>query len=111
MTHHGAEARGPLERLEWHGDEPPNATTVSARLRDEGVEPMVWSNGPGDRYPDHRHAYTKLLMCASGSITFHLGATRTPVELRPGEGFVLPPGVDHSAVVGTDGCTCIEGHR
>jgi len=81
------------------------------RLRNAGVEPWSWSNGPGDVYATHDHATTKLLLCAEGSITFLVGDAETPVELCAGDGFVLPAGTRHSAVVGPDGCTCLEGHR
>jgi quercetin dioxygenase-like cupin family protein len=84
---------------------------VARRLRDAGVEPHAWSNGPGDRYGVHSHEYTKLLVCAAGSITFLVGADATPVELFPGDGFILPPGTPHAAVVGPRGCTCLEGSR
>ena len=101
----------PLESLGWRGPGAPSASSVAERLRAEGVEPMAWSNGPGDRYGRHSHGYTKLLMCAAGSITFLIGADDTPVALGPGDGFVLPSGVEHAAVVGPAGCTCLEGHR
>ena len=100
-----------LGRLRLPDADPPDARSVERRLRTEGVEPYAWSNGPGDRYARHSHAYTKLLMCAAGSITFLVGEEGTPVELHPGEGFVLPAGTEHAAVVGPDGCTCLEGHR
>ena len=100
-----------LVRLEWRGAEPPTVATVERRLRDEGVEPYAWSNGPDDRYGGHRHGYTKLLMCAAGSITFLVGDEGRAVELQPGDGFVLPAGTEHAAIVGPDGCTCLEGHR
>ena len=81
------------------------------RLRTLGTEPSAWSNAPGDRYAPHEHGYTKLLVCAEGSITFLVGPDELPVELRPGDGFELPPGTRHGAVVGPHGCTCVEGHR
>ena len=84
---------------------------ASERLRAAAVEPMAWSNGPGDRYPAHEHPFTKLIVCAEGSITFLVGDQATPVDLGPGEGFELPPGTRHAAVVGPGGCTCVEGHR
>lgn len=84
--------------------------SVERFLRDAGVQPYAWSNAPGDRYAPHSHAYTKLLMCAAGSIRFDLDGEAS-IDLRPGEGFVLPPGTRHAAVVGPDGCTCLEGHR
>lgn len=81
------------------------------RLRDAGVEPHAWSNGPGDRYAAHAHRTTKLLICAEGSITFLVGTDELPVELAAGDGFVLPADTPHAAVVGPEGCTCLEGHR
>jgi mannose-6-phosphate isomerase-like protein (cupin superfamily) len=73
--------------------------------------PYGWSNGPGDEYAAHQHGYTKRLICAIGSITFRIGPTAEPVELGPGDGFILPAGTEHSASVGPAGCTCLEGRR
>jgi uncharacterized protein YjlB len=101
----------PLTDLPWDRLEPPSAASVALRLRDEGVEPHAWSNGPGDRYGVHSHDYTKLLVCAAGSITFLVGSEAAPIELGPGDGFVMPPGTPHAAVVGPQGCTCLEGYR
>ena len=101
----------PLAELPGGSGVHAGVATAEARLRTAGVEPMAWSNGPGDRYAAHEHGFTKLLICAEGSITFHIGPEATPVELAAGEGFELPPGTLHSAVVGPDGCTCLEGHR
>ena len=81
------------------------------RLAAAGVQPWAWSNRPGDTYAAHVHATTKLLICAAGSITFLVGEARTPVPLEAGQGFVLPAGTLHAAVVGPAGCTCVEGHR
>lgn len=101
----------PLRPLRWDRGDAVSTASVAARLRAEGVEPYAWSNGAGDRYDVHEHAYEKLLMCAAGSITFLVGADAVAVELRPGDGFVLPAGTQHAAVVGPAGCTCLEGHR
>jgi mannose-6-phosphate isomerase-like protein (cupin superfamily) len=89
----------------------PGVAGASGLLRDAGVEPISWSNGPGDHYAAHEHPYTKLLVCAEGSITFLVGDDAAPVELSAGDGFELPPGTRHAAVVGPAGCTCVEGHR
>ena len=89
----------------------PGVSAAESRLREAGVEPMAWSNGPHDRYAVHSHRYAKLLICAAGSITFLVGESAVPVELGAGEGFELPPGTSHAALVGPDGCTCVEGHR
>jgi quercetin dioxygenase-like cupin family protein len=87
------------------------AAAARERLRAAGVVASQWSNGPGDRYVAHEHATTKLLICAIGSITFLVGPDEESVELRAGEGLVLPAGTRHAAVVGPEGCTCLEGHR
>jgi quercetin dioxygenase-like cupin family protein len=81
------------------------------RLEAAGVRPHAWSNGPGDRYAEHEHHTTKLLICAEGSITFLVGPDAQPAVLAAGDGLVLPAGVRHAAVVGPQGCTCLEGHR
>lgn len=103
----------PLEPLpdEPHQTRATGVAAASARLRAAGVEPTSWSNGPGDAYGAHEHGFTKLLVCAEGSITFSIGPDSIAVELGAGDGFVLPPGTRHSAVVGSAGCTCVEGHR
>jgi hypothetical protein len=101
----------PLTELPAGRRAEPGVAAAEAKLRAAGVEPMAWSNGPGDQYGAHEHGYTKLLVCAEGSITFLVGPESTPVELTPGRGFVLPPRTRHAAVVGPDGCTCVEGHR
>lgn len=93
------------------GPNRPGVPAAEARLRALGVEPYAWSNGPGDRYGAHEHAFTKLLVCATGSITFLLGEDEEAVELAAGEGFELPAGTRHAAIVGPEGCTCLEGHR
>lgn len=82
---------------------------AAERLRAAGVEPHAWSNGPGDAYAPHEHGTTKLLICAEGSITFDVEGR--PIELTAGHGLLLPAGTRHSAVVGREGCTCLEGHR
>lgn len=97
--------------LHWRDADAPREASVARRLREEGVSPYAWSNGPGDRYATHEHGYDKVLMCAAGSILFRIGLDQTPVELRPGDGFILPAGTRHAAEVGPDGCTCLEGRR
>ena len=77
------------------------------QIRREAEDVYSWSNGPGDRYAEHEHAFTKVLYCTRGSIDF-----RTPdrtISLAAGDRMVLPARTKHSAVVGLQGCTCIEG--
>jgi quercetin dioxygenase-like cupin family protein len=94
--------------LDRHSGPLPDAVTVEKRLRTEAKDVYGWSNGPGDRYEEHAHAYHKLLYCTHGSIDFILGDGRT-LSLRPGDRMLVPAGTRHAAFVGPDGCSCVEG--
>jgi quercetin dioxygenase-like cupin family protein len=96
-----------VTRREGEFDE---AAVLDAFAR-EGLRPHRWSNGPGDVYAPHRHGYHKVLYCLRGSIVFELPASAVTLELAPGDRLDLPPGVQHGAVVGPNGVTCIEAAR
>ena len=83
---------------------------VAARLRAEGLDPSAWSNGSGDRYGAHEHAYDKVIAVASGSITFGLPADGRSMVLETGDRLELPAGTRHDAVVGELGVNCLEAH-
>ena len=87
-----------------------SSTDLSERLRDEGLAPSSWSNGPHDAYPAHEHGYDKVLVVAEGSITFGLPASGDRVALSVGDRLDLPAGTVHDALVGADGVTCLEAH-
>ena len=80
------------------------------RLRAEGLDPGAWSNGPGERYAPHAHAYDKVIVVASGSIVFDLTARGERFDLGTGDRLELPAGVEHDATVGSDGVACLEAH-
>ena len=80
---------------------------LMTRLGAEADGCHTWSNGPGDRYAEHTHPYEKVLYCVEGSIAFTL--RDRDIRLQPGDRMVLPAGTSHAAVVGPQGCTCIEG--
>jgi mannose-6-phosphate isomerase-like protein (cupin superfamily) len=80
------------------------------RLRAAGLEPGSWSNGPDDRYAAHDHGYDKVIVVASGSITFGLPGRSEAVELHVGDRLDLPARTSHDAHVGPDGVTCLEAH-
>jgi len=83
---------------------------LSTRLRAEGLVPGTWGNGPGDLYAAHRHGYDKVIVCVQGSITFGLPGVGGTIPLEAGDRLELPAGVDHDAVVGPAGVTCLEAH-
>ncbi|MGB2695666.1 MAG: AraC family ligand binding domain-containing protein [Dehalococcoidia bacterium] len=95
----------------WPHDEPPSEAALEALFRDEGLSPRWWSNGPGDRYAAHSHAYHKVLYCARGSIRFTIVPGGEHVDLDLGDRLDLPPGISHAAVVGPDGVTCMEAPK
>jgi hypothetical protein len=72
-------------------------------------DPRSWSNGPGETYGRHAHAYHKVLFCLEGSITFHMD--EADVTLEAGDRLDLEPGTEHGATVGPAGCSCIEASR
>jgi len=75
----------------------------------EGLAAHRWENGPDFRYRSHRHDYHKILVCAQGSITFHLPGG--DAELRAGDRLDLPAATEHAATVGPDGVVCWEATR
>lgn len=82
---------------------------MEERLAVEGLSAGSWSNGPGDRYGEHRHDYDKVLVGVAGSIIFHLPAAGDQL-LLPGDRLDLPAATDHAATVGEHGVTCLEAH-
>ena len=77
----------------------------------EGLDPGVWSNGPGDRYAAHDHGYDKVIVVAAGSIRFGLPEHGESIALDTGDRLELPAGTVHDATVGGAGVTCLEAHR
>ena len=82
---------------------------ASAVFAEEGLEPTVWSNGPGATYAAHDHPHHKVLVCVAGSIIFHTDTADIP--LTPADRLDLPAGTVHTASVGPDGVTCWEAFR
>ena len=103
----------PVLVVPWPHDTAPTEAAIARLLRAEGLQPSTWSNGPGDRYAVHQHAYSKVLYCLQGSIRFTLPreGTEAGVDLGPGDRFELPAETPHGAVVGPHGCRCIEAPR
>jgi quercetin dioxygenase-like cupin family protein len=95
----------------WPAERPPKESDIRERLRQEGLQPYQWSNGPGDTYCAHSHAYNKVIFVVSGSITFGLPDSGDAVLLEAGDRLDLPGGVMHDATVGPGGVVCLEAHR
>lgn len=84
--------------------------SLAERLRDEGLAPSAWGNGPHDRYGAHDHEYDKVLVVAAGSIRFGLPERGDGMDLAVGDRLELPAGTAHDALVGPQGVTCLEAH-
>ncbi len=97
--------------VRWDHAESPTEAAITAEYERMGLPPYRWSNEPGDVYAAHAHAYTKVLYVVTGSIMFGFPTTGHEVELFPGDRLDLRPGVQHNAVVGPHGVTCLEAHR
>src|SRR6266567_1275489 len=106
-----------MQVLRWQERETPQEQDLYRRMQRDGLSPYAWSNGPGESYAVHSHSYEKVLYCVRGSIRFVLpdqhDASGTPqsIDLAPGDCMLLPPGVRHSAYVGSRGVTCLEAPR
>jgi quercetin dioxygenase-like cupin family protein len=86
------------------------ARRVEQRMAREGATASAWSNGPGERYLEHRHDYDKVIVVADGEISFGLPEIGRIVRLVRGDRLDLPAGTLHHAVVGAAGVDCREAH-
>lgn len=95
----------------WPQNQPPDPAAIEDRMKSEGLPYYRWSNGPGDVYPAHDHAYHKVIYVVRGSITFGLPQSGEKITLFSGDRLDLPAGTIHNASVGRQGVVCLEGHR
>ncbi len=87
-----------------------DSVALRERLIGEDLDPGAWSNGPGDHYPAHAHAYDKIIVVASGSIRFGLPGELDSFDLHAGDRLELAAGVVHDANAGPSGVACLEAH-
>lgn len=99
-----------LKVIRWSGEVPATESILRQRYREEGLSPYMWSNGPGDVYEIHSHAYHKVLYVVSGSITWILPQTKQEIETQAGDRLDLPRHTLHGARIGPQGVTCLEAH-
>lgn len=106
-----------VQVIRWQETAAPQEQELRKRMQQEGLSPYSWSNGPGDYYAVHSHSYQKVLYCVRGSIRFVLpdqvgaAGSMQAIDLAPGDCMILPPGVRHSAQVGSEGVVCLEAAR
>jgi quercetin dioxygenase-like cupin family protein len=95
----------------WPPNRPLDPAAIEDCMKSEGLPYYRWSNGPGDVYPAHDHAYHKVIYVVRGSITFGLPQSGEQITLSSGDRLDLPAGTVHNASVGRQGVVCLEGHR
>ena len=106
-----------MQILRWQKQAPPTERELREQMRHEGLSPYTWSNDSHYTYAAHTHSYEKVLYCVQGSIRFvlpeHSDAEGKAeyVDLNPGDCMILPAHTLHSAVVGSQGVTCLEASR
>ena len=99
-----------IQTKKWDRDVPPTEVMLAQQLRDEGMEPMRWSNAASTVYHAHTHDYHKVIYVVSGTIIFGFRIIGEPTILTAGDRLSLPAGIEHNAVVGDGGVVCLEGH-
>lgn len=99
-----------LEIIRWPGGFAPGEAELRNIYRQENLSPYAWSNGAGDVYSAHVHAYDKVLYVARGSITWILPQSDERIETFAGDRINLPRGTVHAAEVGPSGVVCLEAH-
>lgn len=71
------------------------------------AEVYEWDDAPGTVYAAHAHQGKVSLFVTDGSIVFDFSGEKR--EVKAGERFDVPVGVEHAAVVGPDGWNVIVG--
>jgi uncharacterized protein YjlB len=95
----------------WEAANPPTESLLFEIMKQQGLNPHAWQNGPRDIYFAHKHNYHKVIYVVRGSITFGLPVFKKKIELNPGDCLKLPAGIVHDAEVGSEGVLCLEGHQ
>lgn len=75
---------------------------IAEEVRKEGFDPVCITDPPGRVYPPHRHPETKLLVFLQGTMEVEVKGQK--FDCKPGDKLVIPGNVEHSAVVGPEGC-------
>lgn len=75
---------------------------IAVELGREGLAPRRVVEAPGSRYDAHKNSYDILLAFLSG--TAHIRIGKREYVCRKGDRLIISGGIEHSAVVGVDGC-------
>lgn len=96
-------------RLAALAEQPWEEVYPGVRRRAVGGERMTFTTyrfAPGGRFPRHSHAQEQLVVALEGAITF--SGPAGAVTVRPDHVLVIPPGVPHEAVAGSEGAVVMS---
>lgn len=86
-----------------------NKEVLIHKLKEEGfTHVFIWSDLPHTKYSEHMHRGKVSFFVTKGSVTFSGDIVAT---VKMGERFDVPIGVNHSAIVGPDGCEWVVGEE
>ncbi len=77
-------------------------TEISQAIRQEGFDPLLISDPPGHIYSTHSHPEIKLLAFLRVRMVVKVAGAR--FDCGPGDKLLIPGNIEHSAVVGPEGC-------
>lgn len=77
-------------------------TEIVEKIREEGFDPLRISDPPGAVYAPHSHPETKLLAFLEG--TMRVTVQGQAYSCAVGDRLLIPGNVEHSALVGPEGC-------
>ena len=75
---------------------------IAEKVREEGFDPLRISDSPGTVYAPHTHPETKLLAFLHGTMQVTVQGQRYACTI--GDKLLIPGNVEHSALVGPEGC-------
>jgi quercetin dioxygenase-like cupin family protein len=75
---------------------------IAVDLGREGLAPKRIVEQPGSRYDRHKNAFDILMAFVSGSANIRIGERN--YVCRAGDRLIISGGIEHSAVVGDNGC-------
>ena len=75
---------------------------MAEAVQQDGFDPLLITDPPGATYPPHIHPETKLLAFLRGSM--EVTVEGECFTCKPGDRVLIPGNIEHSALVGPDGC-------
>jgi quercetin dioxygenase-like cupin family protein len=93
----------------WSWEKTLSEPAIAKTLSGKGYRTVRWTNEAGYAYPIHTHDFDKVILVLRGSITFRIPRVGEEFVLHVGDRMDIPAGYAHSAEVGPQGVTCIEG--